>query len=256
MIRFKNHNYLKEMFNLAQNLTGKVAYITGAGRGIGKAIAIQLAKEGVHVGLLARTEDTLKEVASEVRALGVKAAYAPVNIASLEDVEQGVEKITSELGPADILINNAGIGGFEKLVDVDPEEWKKIIDVNLFGTFYVTRTVLPQLIEKNGGDIITVSSTAGLTGIPGSSAYSASKFGVIGLSESLAHEVRPHNIRVTTLTPSTVATDLAIDSSLIPEDKIDQYMHPEDIAEYTVHQLKLEQRMYIKTASLLNTNPF
>lgn len=243
------------MFNLAQDLTGKVAFITGAGRGIGKATALQLAKEGVHVGLLARTEDTLKEVAGEIKALGVKVAYATVDISSLEEVEQAIEKITNELGPADILINNAGIGGFEKIVDVDPEEWKKIIDVNLFGTFYVTRTVLPQLIEKNGGDIITISSTAGLTGIPGSSAYSASKFGVIGLSESLAHEVRPNNIRVTALTPSTVATDLAI-GSLIPEDKVEQYMHPEDVAEYIVHQLKLEQRMYIKTASLLNTNPF
>jgi len=243
------------MFNLAQDLKGKVAFITGAGRGIGKAIAIKLAKEGVNIGLLARSTDALKEVASEIEIIGVNASYASVDISSLEQVEQAIEKITNELGPTDILVNNAGIGGFEKLVDMDPEEWKEIIDVNLMGTFYVTRTVLPQLIEKNGGDIINISSTAGLTGIPGSSAYSASKFGVIGLSESLAHEVRPNNIRVTALTPSTVATDLAI-GSLIPEDKVDQYMHPDDLAEYIVSQLKLDPRIYIKAASLLNTNPF
>ncbi|WP_077212903.1 3-ketoacyl-ACP reductase [Bacillus dakarensis] len=241
---------------MAQSLKGKVAFVTGAGRGIGKAIALGLAKEGAHVGLLAKTEETLKELASELEGLGVKAAYASVDVSSLKEVEQAIEKITKELGSADILINNAGIGSFAKILEMDPDEWRKIIDVNLLGTYYVTRAVLPQLIEKNAGDIINISSTSGLSGSPGSSAYSASKFGVIGFTESLAQEVRRNNIRVTALTPSTVATELADDSSLIPEGKHDQYMQPEDLAEYIVSQLKLNQRMYIKTASLINTNPF
>ena len=241
---------------MAQSLEGKVAFVTGAGRGIGKAIAIGLAKEGVNVGLLARTEEALKEVANEIEALGVKVAYATADVSSLEQVEQAVGKIANEIGTADILINNAGIGGFMKLLDMDPEQWKNIIDVNLMGTYYVTRTVLPQLIEKNSGDIINISSTSGLNGAPGSSAYSASKFGVIGLTESLAQEVRRNNIRVTALTPSTVATDLVANTSLIDDDKIEQYMHPEDLAEIIVSQLKLNQRIYVKTASLINTNPF
>jgi 3-oxoacyl-[acyl-carrier protein] reductase len=241
---------------MAQSLKGKVAFVTGAGRGIGKAIAITLAKEGVNVGLLARTEEALKEVANEIEGLGVKVAYASTDVSSLEQVEQAITKITNELGTADILINNAGIGGFVKLLDMDPEQWKKIIDVNLMGTYYVTRTVLPQLIEKNGGDIINISSTNGLNGAPGSSAYSASKFGVIGLTESLAQEVRRNNIRVTALTPSTVVTDLVAKTPLIDNDKIEQYMQPEDIAEFIVSQLKLNPRIYVKTASLLATNPF
>jgi len=241
---------------MAQSLEGKVAFVTGAGRGIGKAIAIGLAKEGVNVGLLARTEEALKEVANEIEALGVKVAYATADVSSLEQVEQAVGKIANEIGTADILINNAGIGGFMKLLDMDPEQWKNIIDVNLMGTYYVTRTVLPQLIEKNSGDIINISSTSGLNGALGSSAYSASKFGVIGLTESLAQEVRRNNIRVTALTPSTVATDLVANTSLIDDDKIEQYMHPEDLAEVIVSQLKLNQRIYVKTASLINTNPF
>lgn len=241
---------------MGQSLKGKVAFVTGAGRGIGEAIAIALAKEGVNVGLLARTEEALKGVAEEIGTLNVKVAYAPADVSSLEEVKQAIEKLTSELGPADILINNAGIGGFEKLVDTDPAEWKKIIDVNLMGTYYVTHTVLPQLIEKNGGDIINISSTNGLNGAPGSSAYSASKFGVIGLTESLAQEVRRNNIRVTALTPSTVVTELATNSSLVDKDKIDQFMQPEDIAEFIVSQLKLDPRIYVKTASLLATNPF
>ncbi|MDI4649061.1 3-ketoacyl-ACP reductase [Cohnella hashimotonis] len=241
---------------MAQTIKGKVAIVTGAGKGIGKAVALELAREGVHVGLIARTEKDLLDAARDIQALGGKVAYAAADVSSLPEVEQAVDKITRDIGAADILINNAGIGTFEKLVEMDPAHWKKIIEVNLLGTFYVTRTVLPQLIAKNGGDIINISSTNGLNGAPGSSAYSASKFGVIGLTESLAQEVRRNNIRVTALTPSTIATDLAKSSSLIPEGKDEQYMHPEDIAEYIVAQLKLSQRMYIKTASMLNTNPF
>lgn len=244
------------MFLLAQSLKGKVAFVTGAGRGIGRAIALALANEGVNVGLLARTEAALKEVASEVEALGVKVAYSTVDVSSFEEVNQAVEKLTNDLGKTDILINNAGIGTFGSLLEMDPKEWKSIIDVNLMGTYYITRAVLPQLIEKNGGDIINISSTNGLNGAATSSAYSASKFGVIGLTESLAQEVRRNNIRVTALTPSTVATELAVKTNLIAENNEEKYMQPEDIAEYIVSQLKLHPRIYIKTASLLATNPF
>lgn len=248
--------YEKRSFILAQSLKEKVAFVTGAGRGIGRAVAIALANEGVNVGLFARTEAALKEVASEIEGLGVKVAYAAVDISSLKQVEQAIEKVTNELGTADILINNAGIGKFATLLEMDPEDWKKIIDVNLMGTYYVTRTVLPQLIGKNGGDIINISSTNGLNGAATSSAYSTSKFGVIGLTESLAQEVRRNNIRVTALTPSTVATELAVKTDLIPDGKEEKYIQPEDIAEFIVSQLKLHPRIYVKTASLLGTNPF
>jgi 3-oxoacyl-[acyl-carrier protein] reductase len=243
-------------YDMVQSLKGKIAYITGAGKGIGKAVAIALAKEGVHIGLLARTEKNLKEVGREVERLGVKTAYAPVDVSIQNEVEQAVQKITSELGTADILINNAGIGKFDTLLEMDPTEWKRIIDVNLMGLYYVTRTVLPQLIEKNGGDIINISSTNGLGGVATASAYSASKFGVIGLTESLAQEVRRNNIRVTALTPSTVATELATDLNLITENNDEKYMQPEDIAEFIVSQLSLHPRIYVKTASLIATNPF
>ncbi|MFP3720706.1 3-ketoacyl-ACP reductase [Niallia circulans] len=240
---------------MAQSLKGKVAFITGAGRGIGKAVAVALANEGVNVGLLARTEGALQEVAKEVEALGVKAAYATVDVSSLEEVEQAISTLTNELGKADILINNAGIGKFQSLLDMSPEEWKQIIDVNLMGPYYVTKAVLPQLIEKNGGDIINISSTNGLNGAATSSAYSASKFGLIGMTESLAQEVRRNNIRVTSLTPSTVATELAVKTDLIKGDA-EKYMQPEDISELIVSQLKLHPRIYVKTATVLGTNPF
>ncbi|MFP3918482.1 3-ketoacyl-ACP reductase [Lysinibacillus telephonicus] len=241
---------------MAQSLNGKVAFITGAARGIGKATALHLAKEGVNVGLVAKTEPALKEVAEEIASLGVSVAYAVADVSSKEQVESAISSLTENLGTADILINNAGIATFDTVLNMDPEEWKKIIDVNLMGTYYVTRAVLPQLIEKNGGDIINISSTSGLNGAATSSAYSASKFGVIGFTESLAQEVRRNNIRVSALTPSTVATDLALDLNLIKENNDAKLIQAEDIAEFIVDQLKLNPRVYVKTASFVATNPF
>ncbi|MCM3439682.1 3-ketoacyl-ACP reductase [Metabacillus halosaccharovorans] len=239
---------------MAQSLKGKVALVTGAGKGIGRATAFALAHEGVNVGLLARTEQDLVEVAKEIEALGVKTAYATADVSSMEEVNAAVEKLKTSLGPVDILINNAGIGKFGKFLELEPEEWKKIIDINLIGVYYVTRAVLPQLIDKNGGDIINISSTAGQKGAPVTSAYSASKFGLLGLTESLALEVRKHNIRVTALTPSTVATELAYKENLT-DGNPEKVMQPEDLAEYMVAQLKLHPRIFIKSAGLWSTNP-
>ncbi|MHA6481803.1 3-ketoacyl-ACP reductase [Paenibacillus sp. strain BS8-2] len=241
---------------MTQSLQGKVAIITGAARGIGKATAIALAEEGVHIGLIARKESSLQQVAAELEGLGVQAAYAVADVSSKEQVEAAIAAIHNKLGSADILINNAGIATFGTVLEMDPEEWKGMIDVNLMGTYYATRAVLPQLIAKNGGDIINIASTSGLSGAATSSAYSASKFAMIGFTESLAQEVRRNNIRVSALTPSTVATELAMDLNLIKENNDSKFMQPEDIAEFIVGQLKLNPRIYVKTASFIATNPY
>ncbi|UTE76994.1 3-ketoacyl-ACP reductase [Rossellomorea sp. KS-H15a] len=240
---------------MAQTIKGKTAYITGAARGIGKATALELAREGVHVGLIARTERTLAQVAEEARSLGVKASVAVADISDMEQVDMAVSKLTNELGPADILINNAGIGTYGPFLDIDPEEWKRTFEVNVFGTYYVTRAVLPQLIEKNRGDIINISSSSGLKGTEGSTAYSGSKFAVQGMTEALMQEVRKHNIRVMTLNPSLVATDLTFGDKFDEADK-EKYMQPEDLAEHMVSQLKLHQRIFIKQSLQWATNPF
>ncbi|MEY2903228.1 MAG: 3-ketoacyl-(acyl-carrier-protein) reductase [Bacteroidota bacterium] len=237
-----------------ESLQGKNAIVTGAGKGIGKAIAIALAKEGVQVGLIARTSKDLETVAAEITALGVKAAIAVADISNITEVNKAVESIQSELGNTDILINNAGTGTFGKFLELSPEQWENQIKVNLFGVYYATRAVLPQMIERQTGDIVNVSSTAGLTGAAVTSAYSASKFGVMGLTESLMQEVRKHNIRVTAMAPSTVVTELAISANLINNNE-ERMMHPEDFAELIIAQLKLNRRVFVKASSIWSTNP-
>ena len=168
-----------------ESLSGKNALVTGAGKGIGKAVAIGLAKEGVNVALLARTASDLQAVADEVENEGVKAVIVVADVADINSVNRAVESAIASLGNIDILINNAGIAAFGSFLELPHEEWERIVKVNLFGPYYTTRAVLPTMIEKRTGDIVNISSTAGLRGAAETSAYSASKFGLIGLSESL-----------------------------------------------------------------------
>ena len=240
--------------HIMQKLTGKTALITGAGRGIGRATAIAFAKEGINVGLLGRTAENLEKVAEELAEYGVDVTMATADVSNNDSVISAVEHIKSELGAIDILINNAGVGKFGKFLELSPEEFKNMIDINLMGTYYVTRAVLPGMIEQSSGDIINISSTAGERGGAVTSAYSASKFGLIGLSDSLMQEVRKHNIRVTALTPSTVATDLAFAENLT-DGNPENVMQPEDLAELMVSQLKLHPRVFVKSAGLWSTNP-
>ncbi|MHC2993203.1 3-ketoacyl-ACP reductase, partial [Pontibacter sp. HJ8] len=189
-----------------------------------------------------------------IKELGVKAAVVTADVTNLDSVLAAVEQIKSELGSIDILINNAGTAKFGKFLELEPAEWENIIRVNLMGVYYVTRAVLPDMIARQTGDIINISSTAGQRGAAVTSAYSASKFAVIGLSESLMQEVRKHNIRVSTLTPSTVATELAIELKLT-DGNPERVMQPEDFAELIVAQLKLNRRVFLKEAGLWSTNP-
>ena len=237
-----------------ESLKGKTALITGAGKGIGRAIAMALAAEGVHVGLLARTKKDLQNLANELQTTGHKCSMAIADVSNIQSVNTAVNSLLSEMGNIDILVNNAGIGKFGKFLELEPADWEEQIKINLFGVYYVTRAVLPQMIKRQTGDIINISSTAGLKGSALTSAYSASKFGVMGLTESLMQEVRKHNIRVTAMTPSTVVTDLAIRSNLINNNE-EKLMHPEDLAELIVAQLKLNRRVFVKEASVWSTNP-
>ncbi|PKG49950.1 MULTISPECIES: 3-ketoacyl-ACP reductase [Olleya] len=238
-----------------EHLKNKKAIITGGGKGLGKATAIAFAKEGIDVAITGRNEETLKATVAELKALGVNATYAAFDVGNYDQVKTGIKTLIDTLGTVDILVNNAGIAAFGTLNDMEVSQWTKIIQTNVMGMYYVTKEVLPYLIDKNEGDIINVSSTAGLSGNATTSAYSASKFAVIGLSESLMKEVRKNNIRVCTLTPSTIASDMSVDLGIANRDSEDSILQPEDFAELVVAGLKLPRRAMLKSAALWSTNP-
>ncbi|HSN61459.1 MAG TPA: 3-ketoacyl-ACP reductase [Ferruginibacter sp.] len=237
-----------------EQLKGKQAIITGGSRGIGKAIALALAKEGVNIIITGRNETSLQTTQKEISELGVNVIYAVMDVSKRKEVDASITGILEKSGPVDILVNNAGIGAFGGFLELAPEQWEEIIQVNLLGVYYITRAILPGMIERQTGDIINISSTAGQRGAAVTSAYSASKFGLLGLTESLMLEVRKHNIRVSALTPSTVATDMAIDLKLT-DGNPDKVLQAEDLAELVVAQLKLNRRALLKSASLWSTNP-
>lgn len=236
------------------DLKNKNALITGAGKGIGKAIAIALAQEGVNVILVSRTQADVDQLAVETSNLGVKSLALSADVSDINSINKAVEKALAEFTNIDILINSAGIASFGKFLELEPNAWERIIQVNLMGTYYATRAVIPNMIERQTGDIINISSTAGLNGNALTSAYSASKFAVLGLTDSLMQEMRKHNIRVTALTPSTVATDMAKDLNLT-DGNPEKVMQSEDIAELIIAQLKLSRRVFIKNSSIWSTNP-
>jgi 3-oxoacyl-[acyl-carrier protein] reductase len=237
------------------NLTGKKAIVTGAGKGIGRAIAAALAARGVHVGLLARTGADLDALASELtRDHGVTAAVAVADVSDRSAVEAATTALRERLGGLDIVINNAGIAQAGTVLDMAPDAWERHFAVNVFGTYYVTRAVLPAMIAQGSGDIVNVASTAGDRGAATLSAYSASKAALLRFTESVAQEVRKHNIRVTSLLPSTVNTELAASLGL----KIgteDRMMQTADVADLVVSMLELPQRVFVRDASILTTNP-
>jgi 3-oxoacyl-[acyl-carrier protein] reductase len=238
-----------------ENLKNKKAIITGGGRGLGKATAIAFAIEGIDIAITGRNEEVLKETVSELETYGINAIYSVFDVGNYEDVKSGIKRIIETLGPVDILVNNAGIAAFGSFNEMGVSQWSQIIQTNLMGMYYVTKEVLPYLISQNKGDIINVASTAGLNGNANASAYSASKFAVIGMSESLMKEVRENNIRVCTLTPSTIVSDMSVELGIANKDSHDSVLQPEDFAELIVAGLKLPRRAMLKSASLWSTNP-
>ena len=234
-----------------QNIEGKNAVITGGTRGIGLATAHALAKEGVNVAIIGRDRDTLNNAQAELKQHGVEVIAANGDVANSEDVVTMIQSINEVFETIDILINNAGISGHTPFLDAEEATFRKMMDVNVFGIYYMMQEVLPQMSQKGAGDVINISSMSGLKATPGSSLYSATKYAVIGLTEGVMQEMRRHNIRVSYLTPSAVLTDF------IGELKLEQesMTHAEDIADIIASQLKLNQRTFIKTSQMWATNP-
>jgi 3-oxoacyl-[acyl-carrier protein] reductase len=190
--------------------TNTVAVISGASSGIGRAAALVLAERGVRLALLARSEGGLSEVADEARRRGASdAAYFICDVRDEAAVDDAVASTLERFGRIDVLINSAGLSLNGEVDGYSLEDWRAVIDTNLTGTFLACRAVAPAMKRQGGGQIINISSGAGRNGIKEMAAYCASKFGVIGFTESFALEVRNQNIRVSALLPGSVATDFS-----------------------------------------------
>lgn len=193
----------------APPLKGQVAVVTGAGRGIGGAIARQLAALGATAVLCGRTQSTLEETSATITDSGGKTEIIPCDVTVLHQVQHAAARVESTFGRIDILVNNAGVGGFETaLHDLAPEEWDRVLNTNLRGVYYTIRSFAPMMIRAQSGHIINISSLAGKNPLRNGAAYAASKWGLNGLSYSVAEELRGYKIRVSVICPGSVQTEL------------------------------------------------
>ena len=208
-------------------LAGQVAVVTGAGRGIGAAIAHSLAGLGARVALLGRTRSTLQSTAREIIQAGASAEPIPCDVTDWESVEAAAGQVESSFGRVDILVNNAGVGGFGgPLHLLAPEGWEQIMNTNLRGVFYGIRAFAPIMIRAQAGQIINISSLAGKNALPNGAAYAASKWGLNGLTYSVAEELRGYKIRVSLICPGSTNTELSPHEGKDPA----KMLQPQDVA--------------------------
>lgn len=192
-------------------LDGKVAFVTGAGRGIGRAISIAFAREGARVAAAARTSAEINGLRSEISAAGGTAVAIAMDVRSEESIAAGIAGAQSELGPIDVLVNNAAVMALSRIDSTSTQMWDDLMLTNVKGVFLLCREVLPQMMERRTGRIINVGSLAGRRGYPEQGAYCASKHALVGLSKVLAIETQHYGIRVHMLSPGGVLTGLSRD---------------------------------------------
>ncbi|MFA7534420.1 MAG: 3-oxoacyl-[acyl-carrier-protein] reductase [Tissierellaceae bacterium] len=241
------------------NLNNKVALITGGSRGIGKEIALELARNGVNIGLTyVRGEDKAKEVVKEIETMGVKVLAIKANVSIEEEVAQMTKAMEESFGTIDILVNNAGITKDNLLIRMKEEDWDDVMNVNLKGTFLCTKAISRIMMKKRYGKIINMASVVGIMGNAGQGNYSASKAGVIGFTKSMARELASRGIRVNGIAPGFIQTDMTdvlkedVKEEMLKAIPLSTFGKPKDIADLVVF-LASEKSDYI-TGQIINVD--
>lgn len=234
-------------------LKGSTAWITGAGRGIGRAVALRLAKEGATVALTARSEDELTAVGRAVTAEGGRAIVAPADVTKPEDVQRAFDRIMAASDRLEILINNAGIGVFAPVAKLSLADFDRMWSVNVRGVFLCTRLAVPVMERQQSGAIVNISSLAGKNAFVNGAGYAATKWGLNGFTNCLRLEVRSSNVRVITVGPGSVATEF----SSTPKDpaKLARILQPDDVASAVVAAISLPEHAMMSEIDLRPTNP-
>ncbi len=226
----------------------RVAVVTGAGRGTGRAIAIELARHGAKLALVARTESRLQEVAEEIRGMGGEALAIPTDVSDEAQVARMADRVLSTFGTVDVLVNNAGIMHRGPVESSNLEDWNRVMAVNVTGLFLCSRAVIGAMKKQRGGHIIAISSGAGKHGYANIAAYSASKFAIVGFSESLAAELMDWGIKVTTLVPGSIDTEFG---GWKPGERKDvKLLQPEDVAQAVIALLGQSERAWTQEMNL------
>ena len=222
------------------NLNGKTAVVTGSTKGIGRAIAEALLREGVNVCVSARHEDEVERAVSEMADAGEgRVAGAVCDVRDYEEVKGLFEHAAAEFGGVDVLVNNAGVGLLGRVDEMSPEDFRAVLETNLFGVFYCCRAAIPEMKKRGGGYIVNISSLAGANPHPRMAAYNASKFALNGFSEALMQEVRHDRIKVSYVMPGSVNTEFG--GGTVSEERAWQ-LQPEDIARVVVDLLSHDER--------------
>lgn len=222
-----------------QDITNKVALITGGTKGIGYGVAEALLNEGMKVAITSRSQKAADEAASKLKEIGKgEVLGVEADVRNFDSQKAAISKTVEKFGSVDFLFANAGLGHFASIEEMTPEQWNEVIDTNLTGVFYSIKASVEEL-KKSKGFIITLSSLAGTNFFPKGSAYNASKFGLTGFTQSVMLDLRQHGIRVSTIMPGSVATHF---NGHTPNDDDAWKIQPEDIGEMVVHLLKLNSR--------------
>jgi 3-oxoacyl-[acyl-carrier protein] reductase len=233
---------------MPQDLSGKVAVVTGGTRGIGRAIAERLLTEGAAVAICGVSNASVEKAAVELADYGRRAVAEVADIGKLDDVRRFFHVVDERLGTVDFLINNAGIGIYKPVVDLDPAEWHRMVNLNLNGVYYCSREAL-QRMRGRGGYIINVSSLAGKNAFAGGAGYNATKFGVNGFSEAMMMDYRYDGVRVSYIMPGSVATDFGTSGPA------DWKIAPEDIADVVMTMLHMPARTLISRVEMRPSKP-
>ncbi|MCX6135256.1 MAG: SDR family NAD(P)-dependent oxidoreductase [Ignavibacteriales bacterium] len=235
------------------NLKGSVALVTGAGRGIGRSVALSLAKEGVEVILTARTVAELNQVKKEIESSGERSSVIPADLTDDRQIAKLFEELQRQYQRLDILVNNAGIGVFSPVRTLALGDFDRMWSLNMRAVMLATQHALKFMEAQKSGAIVNVASLAGRNAFIGGAGYAATKWALIGFSRSLMLEVREHNIRVVTICPGSVDTSF----SPTPKDpsKSEKILHPQDVADTVLAALMLPERAMVSEIDIRPTNP-
>ena len=215
-------------------LRGRTALVTGAGRGIGRSIALRFAEEGARVALVARTAPELEETARLAQEAGSQSLAIPADVTAPGSARECVRRAEETLGPIDVLVNNAGVFIWQPFLELTPEDWNLVISTNLTGAANFCRAVLPGMVARRRGRIVHVASVHGIRGDANVTAQSAAKFGLIGLTQSLAREFREHNIAVNAVCPGAVENRLEEEGTATRRAPLSEKLWPRDVARTVV----------------------